>query len=80
MSAASVLRARALLADVLGLEPGALPADAAPANVAAWDSLAHVRLVLRLEEELGRSLAPEEVLAIRDVDAMAGLLHTSQAS
>ena len=33
-------------------------------NTAAWDSLAHLRLVCAIEEEIGRSLSAMEVLNI----------------
>jgi len=43
-------------------------------TLAAWDSLAHVRLLLRLEKEAGRTLGPDEALSIRDVGGIARLL------
>lgn len=68
-------RARALLAAVLGLDGGDIPDDAGMTTLAAWDSLAHVRIVLRLEQELGRALEPEQVLALRDLRGLAALLE-----
>ena len=48
--------------------------DASIATLPAWTSLGHVRVVLELEEALGRSLATEEVVGIDSVAAVAALL------
>jgi acyl carrier protein len=71
---AGLEHARSLLADVLGLEPGQIPDDAGMTTLAAWDSLAHVRIVLRIEQDLGRALIPEEALGIGDLSDIARLL------
>ena len=76
MSASAIERARLLLATVLGLAVEAIGDDAGVTTVPAWDSLAHVRIVLRLEEDLGRALAPDEVLAMRDLNGIASILQT----
>jgi acyl carrier protein len=47
------------------------------ATLPAWTSLGHVRVVLELEEALGRSLATEEVVNIDSVAAVAALLATA---
>jgi acyl carrier protein len=47
------------------------------ATLPAWTSLGHVRVVLELEEALGRSLATEEVVGIDSVAAVAALLATA---
>lgn len=51
--------------------------DESIATLPAWTSLGHVRVVLELEEALGRSLATEEVVGIDSVAAVAALLATA---
>lgn len=67
------LNAKTLLADAIGIASDNLPAEARLGEVAGWDSLAHTRLILSIEERLRRELEPEEAAAIeslRDVEAV----------
>jgi acyl carrier protein len=66
--------AKMLLAEALGLPVEAVPADACADDIDAWDSLAHMRLVLSLEARLGRQLAPEIILSITTLNEIAALL------
>lgn len=67
-------QARRLLAEVLGVDAGALDETASAETLEAWDSLAHMRLVLRLEEELGRQLTADEILEATSLPEVAVLL------
>lgn len=67
--------ARALAAEAFGVPPEAVPAGAAIGEVEAWDSLAHLRLILAVETQLGRELTTEEAAAIvslADVERLLG--------
>ena len=44
------------------------------ATMPAWDSLAHMAIVLELEGETGRQLTPEEIGAVTSVRAIADLI------
>ena len=65
--------AKALLAQALGA-PADIGDDASIANTPAWDSLAHVRLMLALEERLGRKLTSEEAVRIASLRDLAEVL------
>ena len=67
-------RARALLADALGLPPDQVPDDAAIGQCPSWDSLGHMRLILALEEALGRDLPPETLLSVTSLPSVARVL------
>lgn len=67
------LRAAALGARALDIQGAVLPGDDMD-SLAAWSSLAHARLALELEAELGRELTGEEVATITSVAAVAKLL------
>ena len=47
--------AASMLADILDRSVETIPVDASIFNFPAWDSLAHVRLMLALEEATGSS-------------------------
>jgi acyl carrier protein len=66
--------ARALLGEALGLPAEALPDDSDMAGTEAWDSLAHLRLVLGLEARLGRELTSETIVALASLQDIAALL------
>ena len=65
------------MAEILDMPPAELPDVAGIDTVAAWDSLAHMRLVARLEGILGRELAAEEMLALDGVPAIDAILEAS---
>ena len=66
--------ARALLAEALDLAPEAVDEEVEAESLEAWDSLAHLRLVLAIEARSGRQLEPEEILAITSLAEIARLL------
>jgi acyl carrier protein len=47
---------RAIMAEVLRLPVERIGADAAIGNVPSWDSTAHMRMMIALEDELGIEL------------------------
>lgn len=73
MSAKSV--ARELLSEALALGPDQLPATARIGGIEQWDSLAHMRLLLALEERIGKPLDPEQAVAIESLDDVVALLE-----
>lgn len=42
-----------------------------------WDSLAHMRLILALEERLGRQLGPQQIVGIGSFADVVALLDAS---
>ena len=69
-----LLRARNILASCLHMEADELADDAAIGTVASWDSLGHMRLMLALEEQLGRELPAEVVVKIASLQDVAAVL------
>ena len=66
--------AKEILGTTLGIETSSVPDDASMETLAEWDSLAHMRIILRLEEVLGRTLATEEILSVVDLIGICCLL------
>ena len=67
--------ARALLADALGLPEQDLPAEARIGSLDQWDSLAHARILLALEEHIGKMLDAEEAAVIESLSDIAATLE-----
>lgn len=67
--------ARSLLAEALAMDAHSLPADARIGAIEQWDSLAHARILLALEERIGKPLAAAEAIAIESLDDIAKLLE-----
>lgn len=66
--------ARALIGKSLGLPETDIDAATTLETCPAWDSLAHFRLVLALEENLGRTLTPMETVEITSFNSVENLL------
>lgn len=49
-----------IMAEVMEVDPLAINEDTNPDNLAEWDSLAHVQLVLGLEQAFNIEILPEE--------------------
>ena len=70
-------QARALLARALALDPAAIDGEARLGSPAQWDSIGHMRLLLALEEALGRQLDPEVLAGVEALTDLERLLMES---
>ena len=67
-----------LLAAALQIEPEDVGAQTAIGSEEKWDSLAHMRLVLALEEFVGKELNTEQMLAIESFSDVVAFLNSDQ--
>jgi acyl carrier protein len=67
-------KARLLLADAIRGHVDAVPKDARIGAFERWDSLAHMHLLLAIEQRIGRQLDAEEVVRIECLADVAALL------
>ncbi|MEM7122318.1 MAG: acyl carrier protein [Pseudomonadota bacterium] len=72
---ASLDSARQILAEALEVEPETVSAQARLGDPEAWDSLAHLRLILAIEAKLGHELGPDQIIAIESLDDVAAILN-----
>jgi acyl carrier protein len=63
-----------LLAEAVHLDAAAIPADARIGRFDRWDSLAHMRLLLSIEQRMGRELDADEAARIESLEDVAVLL------
>lgn len=75
LSTDSWTTARHLLGSALEMDGSELPKDTAIGQLAEWDSLAHMRLILALEEYLQTQLSPDKLVAIGSLADIATLLE-----
>jgi acyl carrier protein len=68
-------RVNEVFRDVFDAEELAVGRHTTAADVAGWDSLMHVRLMIALEKAFGIRFSSSEVAALPDVGALVDLLH-----
>jgi len=71
--------ARQLIAEALGASEADITADTTIDTAEAWDSLAHFRVVLGLEQTLGRPLSPPEIFDLNGFQSVVAILDSSAA-
>lgn len=67
-------RACEIVARALKIEGGHVSIDDTMETLPAWDSLAHMSIVLTIEAETNRQLRAEEIASILSVRSVAELL------
>lgn len=70
-----MIATQTILADALGLDASAIGPDTALGATAEWTSLAHLRLVLAVEEHLGRQLKPDEIVSLFSFEDVRALVE-----
>ena len=67
-------KTRSILSECLNLDETNIDKKLNINNTADWDSLAHLRLVCAIEEEIGRTLSAMEVLNIESASDVENLI------
>ena len=75
MNADKLAEAKAMLAAATQRSIEEVPDHASINDYDAWNSMAHVRLVLAMEEFLRRELAPDAIVAIESLSDVANCLQ-----
>ena len=76
MSADLLNDVRRIAADVFAVDAKSLSSGSSPEQVASWDSVQHLNLVLALEGNYGIQFEPEEMERMKSLGAIADLLKT----
>lgn len=64
-----------LIAGALKIPAASITPETSIDSTPAWDSLAHMDLVVTIEEHYGIQLLPDEMVAMRSVGQIASLLR-----
>jgi acyl carrier protein len=67
-------QAKKLLAEAANCTSAMIPDDVRIGTFERWDSLTHLRLVLAIEQKIGRQLDPDEAIRIESLTDVAALL------
>lgn len=70
---------KAVIADVLGVEMGALTDDLAPGDIPEWDSLRHMMLITALEKAYAIKFRREELVDVEDLADLVALVEEKRA-
>ncbi len=73
-------QAVAIFAGALRISRQDVPEQPLLGQTEGWDSLAHLNLILALEEALGRELNPEQVVEIESLDDVVAILENASIS
>jgi len=67
-------RVREVVAETFDLDPGEISPDASAQTLAAWTSLAHLRLMTNVEQAFGLRLTMDEMTAMTNIPAIVQVL------
>ena len=65
--------------DVFGVPADQVSASSSRETIASWDSLAHVNLVLALEQQFGVQFLPEEMMEMLNIELVAMIVSEKLA-
>jgi len=68
------VQAKQLLAEAANCGSATIPDDVRIGTFERWDSLAHLRLILAIEQKIGRQLDPDEAVPIENLTDVAALI------
>jgi acyl carrier protein len=67
---------KATIASVLDIPADRLGEDSSGRTVAQWDSIAHMNVVLALEQRFNISFTLDEIMAMRNVEAIRTIVES----
>lgn len=65
-----------ILAEVLEISPDRINLNTEQNQLEEWDSLAHLKLIMKLEQELNISISMEEVSELTSIDKIYSIIST----
>ena len=80
MNTPSLSRVRSIFSDIFQIPLEQVKPESSPDNIANWDSLQHLNLVLALEQEFNVQFTPEEIEQILSVELAAALLDEKRVA
>jgi acyl carrier protein len=65
-----------LIAEVLRVPPGEIRDELDMEQTSTWDSLSHMQLIAAIEDEFSVELTADEIVAMRSVGQIKGVLRS----
>lgn len=72
--------AKRLLADALRIDPTRIGDEATMRDLPQWDSLAHMELIVLVEEHLGTTLNMDEILEMTTIPGLVRVLASKRGA
>ena len=69
------LDAKTILSKAINVTPDEITDEATPESYNSWDSLAHVNLIMLLEEQLERKLETNEIITLNSLSSIENILR-----
>lgn len=66
-----------VVAEFFGVDVSAITEETGPRNLAGWDSMKHIELIMQIEIIFGKQFAPAEVALLTSVGKIKELIRTS---
>ncbi|MEL6920624.1 MAG: acyl carrier protein [Pseudomonadota bacterium] len=67
--------AKAIVAGAMHIDPSGLNEETSAETAAGWDSVAHINILLAIEERIGGGVPVERIVALSSVGAIAAFLQ-----
>jgi acyl carrier protein len=80
LTASTFEQVRNIASDIFGIPADKIMAESSPETIENWDSMQHLNLVLAIEEKFGVQLDPEDIEAMKNIGAVAGLVEKLQSA
>ena len=80
MTASVLNRVRQIISDVFSVDMNSVTAETHVDSIAAWDSMAHLNLVLSLEQDFGISFTPEQISELTSVKVIVKQVEQKTAA
>jgi acyl carrier protein len=80
LTASTFEQVRNIASDIFGIPADKITAESSPETIENWDSMQHLNLVLAIEEKFGVQLDPEDIEAMKNIDAVATLVEKLQSA
>ena len=71
-------RVARLASEIFDVPAGQLGPEASPSTIGAWDSVAHLNLILALEDEFGIKFDLEEMEKMQSIGQVSELVRAKQ--
>jgi len=73
-------RVKTVLANVLAVAPDSISDDASPDNIESWDSVAHMNLIMALEEEFAAQFTDAQIVDLMSYELIVMTLKEIAAN
>lgn len=75
MNGATFERVQEVAADVFNVPKDCIAGQSSPQNIDGWDSVQHLNLVLALEQRFAVQFPPEEIVQMKSIGDIVGLVE-----